>query len=1000
VNDRGDSSPEEAIHRAEEKGNFHPLDTQTLTLLGLDFQEGQIISNKYRLMGVVGRGGMGVVYKAEDIILKRCVALKFLRPEFLVDTEAKSRFLLEAQVCASIDHPYICPVYEINEEHRRTYIVMPFVEGQNLRDTIKSGACSFEDRLSLSTQIAEGLAEAHKKGIIHRDIKTANIMVTQKHQARIMDFGLAKLLKGSDITITAKIMGTISYMSPEQARGDRIDARTDVWSLGVVLFELFAGRLPFVKKQSHALLHAIIYESPPLLRQIKPELPEALGAVVDKCLQKEPDDRYIDAGELAADLKSVTAQLGLAHETAVPARTRKAAAAKKLWLKIGLPAAALAAAFLLFGPLGRRAPGKGKVPEAAKAAPAVEAAANPGPGLWTIEEVFDDRTFSLGVKGGLAPGRGETGLILAKPEFDRDRKRRSIGQFFVKEAQADRLKAEIVDQVETVKKGDYLERAAEPRGTVLIQTEPKESEIYVNGILKGRTEVRFLAAPMKYRILVKKKDFKDKVDDIDLKAGDIAERKYNLMALAPPPPELGNLFIDTNPQEADVFVDEKKTPEGKAPLRVSLSPGPHRIKASLMDYADKVTEIKIQGGQNKEIQVLLERAEVLVRIDTLPPAADVMFGDPPRLEGKTPFDKAFPTGHHKIKIKKEGFFDIDEEADLSVGTPYKKSWELKAVPPTPKCALIVNSIPDGARIFVDNVEKGATPFKHEFTGSQVQIRVLKEGYKQETEIVHFKAGEVWKNYSLAKLGKGRVSLSAEPQARVVIDGEALPDKVPPLRTVEVTEGLREIKFLFDDNVEIVRKEYVPPNETVRVHCNKAENKDAITQRSEYQITAFPKATIQMDGVASGSTIPPKTIRVREGPHQVSLVLQEKDDILIGIGIQDTIRDLQKKRVHVSLERASLPEKASGGAPPAGAEAKDEDVAAVIASRPVGVQLDGKPVGEVLANREWTAAIAPRDSYRWEFLPRLPGEDNRIVLSIRQKRLNRVLKIVLTMEIIK
>ncbi len=330
------------IHR---EGTIPPLGTQTLSLLGLDFQEGQIIANKYRIKEVVGRGGMGVVYKAEDIILKRCVALKFLRSEFLVDPEAKSRFLLEAQVSASIDHPHICPVYEINEEHGRTFIVMPFIEGESLRETNKKEPR--EERLSLAIQVAEGLGEAHKKGIIHRDIKPANIMVTASRQAKIMDFGLAKLLQGSDLTTTAKVMGTVSYMSPEQARGEPVDPRTDVWSLGVVLYELFADRLPFEKKQNHALLYAIIYEAPQPIRQLLPDLPESLEAVIDKCLQKDPSERYADAEALALDLKSVQAHLGLGPEGTVLEKTRKLAPSKKSRLKIGLPAAAAVVAVIL-----------------------------------------------------------------------------------------------------------------------------------------------------------------------------------------------------------------------------------------------------------------------------------------------------------------------------------------------------------------------------------------------------------------------------------------------------------------------------------------------------------------------------------------------------------------------------------------------------------------------------------------------------------------------------
>ncbi len=384
------------IHR---EGAIPPLNTQTLSILGLDFQEGQIIANKYRMKDVVGRGGMGVVYKAEDVILKRCVALKFLRAEFLVDSEAKSRFLLEAQVSASIDHPHICPVYEINEEYGRTFIVMPFIEGDSLRETNKKELLGLGERLSLAIQVAEGLGEAHKKGIIHRDIKPANIMVTASRQAKIMDFGLAKLLQGSDLTTTAKVMGTVSYMSPEQARGDPVDRRTDIWSLGVVLYELFAGRLPFEKKQNHALLYAINYEVPQPIRQLKPDLPESLETVIDKCLQKDPSERYADAEALAADLKRVQAQLGLSPEGTVVEKTRKLAPAKKRRLIIVLPASAAVLAAILGGLLlSRRTPNRAAVP-ALKPSPPVSAPTGPSEeDLNRMRESFDHKKDADTVK--------------------------------------------------------------------------------------------------------------------------------------------------------------------------------------------------------------------------------------------------------------------------------------------------------------------------------------------------------------------------------------------------------------------------------------------------------------------------------------------------------------------------------------------------------------------------------------------------------------------------
>jgi serine/threonine protein kinase len=220
---------------------------------------GRLVAGKYKIIQEIGQGGMGIVYKAEDIKLKRCVALKFLPPHLMNSLELKERFLIEAQAAAALSHPNICVIYEVGESGEHPYIAMEYVEGETLRDKIKKGPLKPEEALAIVSQVAAGLGEAHCKGIIHRDIKSANIMVTEKGQAKVMDFGLAKLQGGSSLTMSQTTLGTVAYMSPEQARGDELDPRTDLWSLGVVLYEMLTGKLPF--RGDHD--QAVIYSNPP-----------------------------------------------------------------------------------------------------------------------------------------------------------------------------------------------------------------------------------------------------------------------------------------------------------------------------------------------------------------------------------------------------------------------------------------------------------------------------------------------------------------------------------------------------------------------------------------------------------------------------------------------------------------------------------------------------------------------------------------------------------------
>ena len=187
---------------------------------------GTLLAGKYTIVEVVGRGGMGIVYKAEDTKLKRSVALKFLPPELTRDQECKERFVVEAQAAAALGHPNICTIHEINEEEGQSFIAMEYIQGRSLKAKIEKGPLAVEEALDIATQVAEGLDEAHRKGIIHRDIKSANIMVTDKGQAKIMDFGLAKVKGGTLLTRKGTTLGTVAYMSPEQARGEEVDHRS------------------------------------------------------------------------------------------------------------------------------------------------------------------------------------------------------------------------------------------------------------------------------------------------------------------------------------------------------------------------------------------------------------------------------------------------------------------------------------------------------------------------------------------------------------------------------------------------------------------------------------------------------------------------------------------------------------------------------------------------------------------------------------------------------
>jgi serine/threonine protein kinase len=328
----------------------------------------------YSIEETLGKGGMGVVYRARDTRLDRPVALKFLAAEATADPERKQRFLQEARTAGKLTHPAIAQIYDVDEDGGDTFIVMELVPGKTVRTLLKGKELDLLGALEIAVQVANGLAKAHEAGIVHRDIKAENIMVTPDGHAKILDFGLAKLLDPvpsgppgsadeiSHMETIAKtqagmVLGTLRYMSPEQARGQAVDQRSDIFSLGVVLYEMVTGHVPFDGKTPLDTLHAIAFEETRPVTALRAYLPPSLQRVVSRSLRKRPEDRYPDAREMVGDLKSVQREVESGVSTAVPLKEKIREGFRSLqelrpsqWL-VGLGVAA--AAGLLFSTLFR-----------------------------------------------------------------------------------------------------------------------------------------------------------------------------------------------------------------------------------------------------------------------------------------------------------------------------------------------------------------------------------------------------------------------------------------------------------------------------------------------------------------------------------------------------------------------------------------------------------------------------------------------------------------------
>ena len=346
-----------------------PYPTETLESSSVELCRGAVFAGRYEVLDELGSGGMGKVYRVYDRKLQEEVALKVIRPEIAADRKTIERFKNELKVARKIAHSNVCRMYDLGEDNGLYFIAMEYVAGEDLKSFVRrSGHLTSGKAVAIAKQVCEGLAEAHRFGVVHRDLKSSNIMIDREGNARIMDFGIARTFESKEITGLGIIIGTAEYMSPEQARGQKVDQRTDLYSLGIILYEMVTGRLPFEDEITLNILRKHEIEQPRPPKGLNPEIPDSLNRLILKCLEKPTERRYQTAGDLIRDLNAVQTTSVKVPKTRARTQQRTIAPAPRPWgrriLVSGIILVALASmAYLLFHPGSPRAKPKTKIRE-------------------------------------------------------------------------------------------------------------------------------------------------------------------------------------------------------------------------------------------------------------------------------------------------------------------------------------------------------------------------------------------------------------------------------------------------------------------------------------------------------------------------------------------------------------------------------------------------------------------------------------------------------------
>lgn len=612
---------------------------------------GSIFANRYEIIEELGKGGMGRVFRVLDRKIDEEVALKLLKPEISLDENTITRFKNELKFARKIIHKNVCRMYDLGEEGRAHYITMEFLRGEDLKNLIRRiGQFTAGKAIFIAKQVCEGLSEAHKLGVVHRDLKPQNIMIDREGNAHIMDFGIARSVKAEGITTSGVIIGTPHYMTPEQVEGTEVDQRTDIYALGVILFEMLTGRVPFEGETPLVIAVKHKSENPPDPRKLNPQIPEEISRLILKCMEKSKNKRYQTAEDLLGELNKIKEDLPTTDRVLPEIKFEVGAPRRHTFLKILIFSIILAVGgYFFYDQVLQR--GKEtkeiKTPAVAEKPAQIIAPLSPQSGQLDINStpegadvyINDNLEGVTPFKGELQPGTYKIGIKkLPGYEEKTDVLDIKAGESYSKN---------YILVAQTVSKEPSTAQLA----NLEIKSIPDGADVYIDGKRQGITPFKRRLSIGTHKIrIIKSPEYKEITDVVDVKDDKLISNNYSLVPVY-------FLILKTDPSGADVSIDGSYM--GKTPLEmIELQNNTCRLRIKKGEQWSSIDEVLTLKPGINNLQRALKSITYTLNILTNPPGTRVSIGEV--FMGISPLKIPNLFGTYNIKIEKEGYKTINE----------------------------------------------------------------------------------------------------------------------------------------------------------------------------------------------------------------------------------------------------------------------------------------------------------------------------------------------------